>query len=71
MPRVKVPRCARLLKLKLQGKEPFLDSKVCISAPRYLPFEAPESSLALLCPRLTGPMPSHAAAHFSYTSAKL
>ena len=23
MPRVKVPRCARLLKLKLQGKKPF------------------------------------------------
>ncbi len=35
MPRVKVPRCARLLKLKLQGNAPFLNCNALSSASQH------------------------------------
>ena len=36
MPRVKVPRCGRLLKLKLQGKAPFLGCNALCLASEHL-----------------------------------
>ncbi len=60
MPRVKVPRCARLLKLKLQGKGPFLGCYTSSAASQYGVYETYVRCYVLLCLPAESPMPPHA-----------
>ena len=50
MPRVKVPRCARLLKLKLQGKAPFLGCNALCLASEHLNLKAFHARYGVLSP---------------------
>ena len=55
-----MPRCARLLKLKLQGKAPFLGCNTSSVTFQNLVYETYERCCTILCPPVEAPMPPHA-----------
>ena len=55
-----MPRCARLLKLKLQGKAPFLGCNTSSVTFQNFVYETYERCCTILCPPVEAPMPPHA-----------